>query len=76
MRLEALILETPFVSVSRMLETVYPQRWLPYRYLSPFLWNHWDSTSSLRRLGEASRSLHDLQNRKLPRVLILQAGKD
>ncbi|KAI9875857.1 MAG: hypothetical protein M1830_007898 [Pleopsidium flavum] len=64
-----LILETPFTSVKEMLTTLYPQRWLPYRYLWPFLWNWWDSKEALHTLGQ-SRARGNL------RVLILQAGKD
>ena len=74
-KIEALILETPFVSIKRMLETVYPQRWLPYRYLSPFLWNHWDTASALGRLGHLSHTEAGGQHES-PRVLILQAGND
>lgn len=64
--LDGLILETPFVSVRDMLVTLYPQRWLPYRYLWPFLWNFWDSKTALKTLAEARR----------PKVLVLTAGKD
>lgn len=31
-----LLLETPFVNVRAMLLALYPQKWLPYRYLGPF----------------------------------------
>jgi uncharacterized protein len=69
MIVKALILETPFLSVRAMLETLYPQKWLPYRYLWPFLWNHLDSWKALglmkERLGATT-----------PHVLILEAGKD
>lgn len=80
--IEAVVLETPFVSVRRMLETVYPQWWVPYRYLWPFLWNRWDSAGAICRLGGPGKErwsggpLQGLGKRKLPRVLILQAGKD
>src|SRR5437667_2012901 len=37
--IRSLILETPFTSIRDMLVALYPQRWLPYRYLWPFLWN-------------------------------------
>jgi uncharacterized protein len=50
-----------------MLAELYPQKWLPYRYLWPFLWNYWDSE-------EALRSIASYQNR--PSVLIVQAEKD
>ena len=67
--IDGLILETPFVSVRRMLETLYPQKWLPYRYLWPFLRNHWDSRSALIQVSKH-------KSKPKPAVLILQAGKD
>ena len=66
-RIDGLILETPFVSVKEMLVTLYPQRWLPYFYLSPFLWNHWDSEVGLERIGQGDFK---------PAVLVLSADKD
>lgn len=62
-----LLLETPFVSVRAMLLALYPQTWLPYRYLGPFLRNHWDSRVALRRVAAKKSGC---------KVLILQAGKD
>ncbi|KAL8898527.1 MAG: hypothetical protein Q9207_006654 [Kuettlingeria erythrocarpa] len=67
-RVRSLLLETPFVSVRAMLTTIYPQKWLPYRYLGPFLRNHWDSRLALRKLAESSTTS--------PRILILQAAND
>ena len=61
-----LILETPFVSIRAMLTALYPQSWLPYRYLGPFLWNHWDSVQTLQ----------SMDRRYCNKVLILQSGKD
>ncbi|KAK0253208.1 hypothetical protein LTR35_005628 [Friedmanniomyces endolithicus] len=52
-RIAGLILETPFTSIKSMLLALYPQKWLPYRYLYPFLRNHWDSGASLRRIAES-----------------------
>ena len=42
-KVDGLVLETPFTSIRAMLVAIYPQQWLPYRYLYPFLWNHWNS---------------------------------
>lgn len=70
--LRTLILETPFLSIKAMLETLYPQKWLPYRYLWPFLRNHLDSWKALGVMQERAESLR----LRLPRVLILEAGKD
>lgn len=47
MPIDALVLETPFVSTRAMLRALYPQRWLPYQYLWPFLRNHMDSWANL-----------------------------
>jgi acetyl esterase/lipase len=70
--LRTLILETPFLSIRSMLETIYPQKWLPYQYLWPFLRNHFDSVQALTNVEENSRRF----GHKAPNVLILEAGKD
>lgn len=61
-----------------MLETLYPQKWLPYRYLGPFLWNHLDSEKALGDLKNKlpGNDRKEVVNGKPPRVLILQAGRD
>ena len=67
LRIRGLILETPFTSVKDMLAAIYPQPWLPYRYLWPFLRSRWDSR----------RALSDMVSLKTrSEVLILQAGND
>lgn len=50
-QVDGVLLETPFTSVRDMLTELYPQKWLPYRYLGGFLWNHWNSMEGLRRVG-------------------------
>ncbi|KAK0124070.1 hypothetical protein ONS95_009056 [Cadophora gregata] len=70
--LATLILETPFISVRAMLETLYPQRWLPYRHLWPFLWNHMDSSKALDTTSQRYRSAE----MKCPKIVLLEAGKD
>jgi fermentation-respiration switch protein FrsA (DUF1100 family) len=62
-----LILETPFTSIKSMLLALYPQKWLPYQYLHPFLWNHWDSEVALRQIALVESR---------PRVLLLPATRD
>lgn len=80
-----------------MEKELYPQKWLPYRYVGCVLWNHWDSIRRLRRVGvclgtsfpfDSINSPHNISGRqwsvvihstngvRLPKVLILQAGKD
>ncbi|KAE8451107.1 hypothetical protein EG329_004779 [Mollisiaceae sp. DMI_Dod_QoI] len=70
--LQMLILETPFLSIRAMLATLYPQKWLPYKYLWPFLRNHLDSWAGL---GLMQKRFKDYQLRP-PGVLILEASKD
>ena len=67
--LQGLILETPFTSVSSMLLALYPEKWLPYRYLSRFLRSHWDSSVALRRIASA-------QACRRPEVLLIAATRD
>lgn len=50
-QVDGVLLETPFTSVRDMLRELYPQKWLPYRYLGGILWNHWNSIEGLRRVG-------------------------
>lgn len=63
-----------------MLQTLYPQVWLPYRYLGPFLWNHLDTEKALvdlnRRLTVTDEEELPVVKEKAPGVLILQAGRD
>ncbi|KAI9509482.1 Alpha/Beta hydrolase protein [Russula earlei] len=41
-----LVLENAFTSVPEMLRALYPQRWLPYRYLGPFVRDRWDARAA------------------------------
>ncbi|TKA80906.1 hypothetical protein B0A55_01681 [Friedmanniomyces simplex] len=63
-----LIMETPFTSIKSMLLALYPQKWLPYRYLSPFLRSHWDSGAALRRIAGTGTERF--------RILLLPASRD
>ena len=67
LNVNGLVLETPFTSIRAMLVAIYPQKWLPYRYLYPFLWNQWDSRQALLRIAESNAKLS---------VLILPADRD
>lgn len=68
-RVQGLILETPFTSVKSMLLALYPEKWLPYRYLSGFLRSHWDSEIALKRVSEAQADIR-------PPVLLIAATRD
>ncbi|KAG9240588.1 Alpha/Beta hydrolase protein [Calycina marina] len=70
--LRTLILETPFVSIRDMLETLYPQKWLPYRYLHPFLRNQLNSWEALGALKARCTELDVVP----PHVTIVVAGRD
>jgi hypothetical protein len=67
--LQGLILETPFTSVSSMLKALYPERWLPYRYLTGFLRSHWDSEVALRRIASVDKG-------RQPQILLCAATRD
>lgn len=68
----ALILETPFLSIKAMLASLYPEKWLPYKYLHPFLRNFLDSYKNLGTIA-AQRLEKGIQP---PHILILEAGRD
>ncbi|KAI1490724.1 Alpha/Beta hydrolase protein [Biscogniauxia mediterranea] len=71
LHLNALILETPFTSIRAMLEVLYPQKWLPYRHLWPFLRNHLDSWQNLELISKKYKPKGNL-----PAVFILHADRD
>ncbi|TLD33849.1 hypothetical protein PspLS_01361 [Pyricularia sp. CBS 133598] len=50
-KVDSLILETPFTSIRAMLEALYPQKWLPYRHLWPFLRTHLDSWANMEKVA-------------------------
>ncbi|PHH55332.1 Protein ABHD13 [Ceratocystis fimbriata CBS 114723] len=64
-----LILEAPFLSTRAMLAALYPQKWLPYKHLWPFIRNPLDSWSNIGRLVAGF-------GRRAPRVAIIQAAND
>lgn len=64
-----LILETPFLSLRSMLVALYPQKWLPYRYLHPFLRSEWDNESALQSIASTKAG------RQVP-ILLIKAGND
>ncbi|KAL1304302.1 hypothetical protein AAFC00_000706 [Neodothiora populina] len=62
-----LILETPFVSIKSMLAALYPDWWVPYRHLWPFLRSWWDSEEALRKIASTKQS---------PKILMVIASRD
>lgn len=66
--IKGMLLETPFIDLKSMLRALYPQKFLPYRYLTAFLQSSWDSREALARIAD-SKSVR-------PNILILRAGSD
>ncbi|EQB58378.1 hypothetical protein CGLO_01377 [Colletotrichum gloeosporioides Cg-14] len=73
LRLRSLILETPFTSVRDMLGELYPQKWVPYRHLWPFLRNHLDSLANIAGIAKNHRVS---SGQDKPYVTIVEAGRD
>ncbi|KAJ5323123.1 hypothetical protein N7452_011412 [Penicillium brevicompactum] len=75
------ILEAPTSSIKDMLISLYPQKWLPYRYLWPFSWNNWDIKASLRKLAtwrdqDADQYKTAPRSDMIPPIFLLSAEKD
>jgi uncharacterized protein len=68
-RVDGLVLETPFTSTRAMLKALYPQKWLPYQYLWPFLRSHLNSWANLETIAVANGA-------NSPAIHIIEAGKD
>jgi len=66
-RISRLVLETPFVSIKSMLAAIYPDWWVPYKHLWPFLRSWWNSEEALRRIAKSPHP---------PKVLMLVASGD
>ncbi|KAL4930470.1 Alpha/Beta hydrolase protein [Aspergillus undulatus] len=86
--ISGLILEAPISSIKDMLISLYPQKWLPYRYLWPLSWNTWDVADSLEKLGQhknkASQSHSEFNlsananshHGHVPPILLMSAASD
>ncbi|KAL2841523.1 Alpha/Beta hydrolase protein [Aspergillus pseudodeflectus] len=73
--ISGLILEAPISSIKDMLVSLYPQKWLPYRYLWPFSWNNWDVAAALEKIAHHREEA--LENaRPVPPIFILSAAND
>jgi pimeloyl-ACP methyl ester carboxylesterase len=66
-RISRLVLETPFVSIKSMLAAIYPDWWVPYKHLWPFLRSWWDSEEALRKIAGSPHP---------PKVLMVVASGD
>ena len=63
-----LVLENAFTSVPDMVRTLYPQRWLPYRYLGPFVCDRWDAS--------AAAAAHVFPRNLARRAMVLVSERD
>lgn len=73
--ISGVIMEAPTSSIKDMLISLYPQRWLPYRYLWPFSWNTWCNATNLKQLAEW-REENPNSTQSIPPIFILSAEKD
>jgi pimeloyl-ACP methyl ester carboxylesterase len=84
-----LILEAPTSSIKDMLIALYPQKWLPYRYMWPFSWNTWDIMAKMSEMAmwrDSGNSLAGSESfvsgamnpspRSIPPIFLLVAEKD
>lgn len=55
-RIQGLILENPFSSIPDMVRALYPQKWLPYRFLAPFAWDKWNALAAMKLASKHSSS--------------------
>lgn len=51
---QGLILENPIASIPEMVKALYPQRWLPYHYLTPFAFDRWDAVHAASTMSQNS----------------------
>jgi hypothetical protein len=63
-----LVLENAFTSVPDMVRALYPQRWLPYRYLGPFVRDRWDA--------RAAAAAHMFPRSLARRAMVLVSERD
>ncbi|KAF5864916.1 hypothetical protein ETB97_006146 [Aspergillus alliaceus] len=71
-----LVLEAPSSSIKDMLISLYPQKWLPYRYLWPFSWNHWSCTTAMERIASWRDQNEHHSKVSPPPILLLSAEND
>ncbi|KAJ5248592.1 hypothetical protein N7468_000043 [Penicillium chermesinum] len=81
--IRGLIMEAPISNIKDMLISLYPQKWLPYRYLWPFSWNSWCNYTNLERLAalrsqkvDQSRGVPQTADCRVPPILILSPEND
>lgn len=86
--ISGLVMEAPISNIKDMLISLYPQKWLPYRYLWPFSWNTWCTTTALEHLAawksetptqavdQDSNFVSEYRASPVPPIFILSAEND
>ncbi|KAI9369572.1 Alpha/Beta hydrolase protein [Aspergillus egyptiacus] len=74
--IKGLILEAPISSIKDMLISLYPQKWLPYRYLWPFSWNNWDVAAALEELARSHNAGRHEKGLRVPPIFLMSAESD
>ncbi|KAF4569556.1 hypothetical protein EYR36_009352 [Pleurotus pulmonarius] len=76
-QIKGLILENPFTSVPDMVQALYPERWVPYRYLAPLVYDKWDAYQAMSRAGRRQPGAPEtVLDRLRPDSLVLVSEKD
>ncbi|KAF7431027.1 hypothetical protein PC9H_006742 [Pleurotus ostreatus] len=76
-QIKGLILENPFTSVPDMVQALYPERWVPYRYLAPLVFDKWNAHSAMTRASNRQPGAPETVLDRLRRdSLILVSEKD
>lgn len=75
-RVAGLVLENPFSSVPDMVCALYPQRWLPYHYLSPFVFDKWDARRALVHAALPDSKQETVLSRLARDMMVLVSEKD
>jgi len=76
--LRGIIIENTFTSIKDMVITLYPQNWLPYRYLVrlPFvLWNKWENSRVIREITTPILFLSSRNDEIVPQEQMLELYK-
>jgi len=80
--LRGIIIENTFTSIKDMVISIYPQKWLPYKYLVrlPFiLWNKWENSRAIQGITTPILFLSSRNDEIIPREQMLNlfqlAGK-
>ncbi|GBE82975.1 alpha/beta-hydrolase [Sparassis crispa] len=68
-----MILENPFSSIPGMVRALYPQRWLPYHYLTPFVLDKWNALAAMQTARDRPECL---LARLSKNMLVLLSEKD